>query len=170
MPTPSYRMKKPSTWHGVAILFRCCASDIPTLRRMRCALPTPMPTAAASSRISGYYPFGSKEFSDMLHYVRTGEFVNNLLKDADNLNEYAFALGALGALPGRHNRSSFCRTGDCSRVSAIGKFASATLSAITIRPQRIFARSMVSTWCRLHKAITSRMITPTSSALMSQHL
>jgi hypothetical protein len=43
----------------------------------------------------GYYPFGSKEFSDLLHYVRTGEFVNNLLKDADNLNEYAFALGAL---------------------------------------------------------------------------
>ena len=43
----------------------------------------------------GYYPFGSKEFSDMLHYVRTGDFVNNLLKDATNLNEYAFALGAL---------------------------------------------------------------------------
>ncbi|MES2220403.1 MAG: zinc dependent phospholipase C family protein [Acidobacteriota bacterium] len=43
----------------------------------------------------GYYPFGSKEFSDMLHYVRTGDFINNLLKDADNLNEYAFALGAL---------------------------------------------------------------------------
>ena len=43
----------------------------------------------------GYYPFGSKEFSDMLHYVRTGDFVNNLLKDADNLNEFAFALGAL---------------------------------------------------------------------------
>ncbi len=43
----------------------------------------------------GYYPFGSKEFSDLLHYVRTGDFVNNLLKEADNLNEYAFALGAL---------------------------------------------------------------------------
>lgn len=43
----------------------------------------------------GYYPFGSKEFSDLLHYARTGEFVDNLLKDADNLNEYAFALGAL---------------------------------------------------------------------------
>jgi hypothetical protein len=43
----------------------------------------------------GYYPFGNKEFSDMLHYVRTGDFVNNLLKDATNLNEYAFALGAL---------------------------------------------------------------------------
>lgn len=43
----------------------------------------------------GYYPFGSKEFSDLLHYVRTGEFVDNLMRDADTLNEYAFALGAL---------------------------------------------------------------------------
>ncbi len=44
----------------------------------------------------GYYPFGSHEFSDLLHYVRTGAFINNLLKDSTNLNEYAFALGALG--------------------------------------------------------------------------
>ncbi len=43
----------------------------------------------------GYYPFGSHEFSDMLHYVRTGAFVDNLQKEATNLNEYAFALGAL---------------------------------------------------------------------------
>ncbi len=43
----------------------------------------------------GYYPFGNKYFSDLLHYVRTGDFVNNLLKDSQNLNEYAFALGAL---------------------------------------------------------------------------
>jgi hypothetical protein len=43
----------------------------------------------------GYYPFGSKEFSDLTHYVRSGDFVMNLLKDASDLNEYAFALGAL---------------------------------------------------------------------------
>ncbi len=43
----------------------------------------------------GYYPFGNKYFSDLLHYVRTGDFVDNLLKEASNLNEYAFALGAL---------------------------------------------------------------------------
>src|ERR1035437_1059495 len=43
----------------------------------------------------GHYPLRSKEFSDMLHYVRSGAFINNLLKDADNLNGYAFALGAL---------------------------------------------------------------------------
>src|SRR5579864_1415160 len=43
----------------------------------------------------GYYPFGKKYFSDLLHYVRTGDFVGNLLRDASDVNEYAFALGAL---------------------------------------------------------------------------
>ncbi|MHB8303491.1 MAG: zinc dependent phospholipase C family protein [Acidobacteriaceae bacterium] len=43
----------------------------------------------------GYYPFGNRYFSDLLHYVRTGDFVGNLLKDSQNLNEYAFALGAM---------------------------------------------------------------------------
>lgn len=43
----------------------------------------------------GYYPFGSKFFSDLLHYVRTGDFVANLIKESRDLDEYAFALGAL---------------------------------------------------------------------------
>lgn len=43
----------------------------------------------------GYYPFGNKFFSDLTHYVRSGDFVANLLRDASDLNEYAFALGAL---------------------------------------------------------------------------
>lgn len=43
----------------------------------------------------GYYPFGSHFFSDLLHYVRTGDFVENLLRDASDVNEYAFALGAM---------------------------------------------------------------------------
>ena len=43
----------------------------------------------------GYYPFGNKFFSDLLHYVRTGDFVMNLIGDASDVNEYAFALGAL---------------------------------------------------------------------------
>lgn len=43
----------------------------------------------------GYYPFGSKEFSDLLHYVRTGDFVDELLRDSTTPDEYAFALGAL---------------------------------------------------------------------------
>jgi hypothetical protein len=43
----------------------------------------------------GYYPFGSKFFSDLVHYVRSGDFVTNLLNASEDLNEYAFALGAL---------------------------------------------------------------------------
>jgi hypothetical protein len=43
----------------------------------------------------GYYPFGSKYFSDLTHYVRSGDFVVNLIQESSNLNEYAFALGAL---------------------------------------------------------------------------
>src|SRR6267143_2909640 len=43
----------------------------------------------------GYYPFGNKFFSDLVHYVRTCDFVVALLEDSADLNEYAFALGGL---------------------------------------------------------------------------
>jgi hypothetical protein len=43
----------------------------------------------------GYYPFGHEYFSDLSHYVRTGDFVKNLLAEASNVKEYAFSLGAL---------------------------------------------------------------------------
>ena len=43
----------------------------------------------------GYYPFGSHLFSDLVHYVRSGDFVANLLSEARDLNEFAFALGSL---------------------------------------------------------------------------
>jgi hypothetical protein len=43
----------------------------------------------------GYYPFGAKFFSDLTHYVRSGDFILNLLRESQDLNEYAFALGAL---------------------------------------------------------------------------
>src|SRR5579872_4333569 len=44
----------------------------------------------------GYYPFGSHFFSNLLHYVRTGDFVESLIRNAQDVNEYAFAIGALG--------------------------------------------------------------------------
>ena len=43
----------------------------------------------------GYYPFGSAEFSNLLHYVRSGDFVRELLAQSQDVDEYAFALGAL---------------------------------------------------------------------------
>jgi hypothetical protein len=43
----------------------------------------------------GYYPHGNKLFSDLTHYVRSGDFIQALLRDAQNLNEYAFAVGSV---------------------------------------------------------------------------
>ncbi len=43
----------------------------------------------------GYYPFGKPSFSNLLHYVRTGDFVRALFRDAQNANDVAFAVGAL---------------------------------------------------------------------------
>jgi hypothetical protein len=43
----------------------------------------------------GYFPFGSVYFTNLVHYVRTGEFMDNLLKEARSLNDYAFAIGAV---------------------------------------------------------------------------
>ena len=43
----------------------------------------------------GYYPHGSFFFSDLAHYVRSGDFILALLRDSKDLDGYAFALGAL---------------------------------------------------------------------------
>ena len=43
----------------------------------------------------GYYPFGSAEFSNLVHYVRSGDFVRELLTQSQDADEFAFALGAL---------------------------------------------------------------------------
>lgn len=43
----------------------------------------------------GYYPFGSKLFSDLVHYVRTGDFVVHLIRESTTVDEFAFSLGAL---------------------------------------------------------------------------
>jgi hypothetical protein len=43
----------------------------------------------------GYYPFGNAMFSDFAHYIRSGEFVSNMLREAQDPNELAFAIGAL---------------------------------------------------------------------------
>ena len=50
----------------------------------------------------GYYPFGSHFFSDLTHYIRSGDFIENLLLEAQDLNELAFALGAIAHYAGDH--------------------------------------------------------------------
>src|SRR5437667_12746279 len=43
----------------------------------------------------GYYPYCSPFFSDLTHYVRRGDFIQALLRGAQGLNQYAFAVGSL---------------------------------------------------------------------------
>ena len=43
----------------------------------------------------GYYPHGNKFFSDLTHYFRSGDFIEALLRDSQDLNDYAFAIGAM---------------------------------------------------------------------------
>jgi len=51
----------------------------------------------------GYYPYGNRLFTDLTHYVRTGDFVSALVAEATDLDEYAFALGAIGHYAGDGN-------------------------------------------------------------------
>src|SRR5574340_661939 len=43
----------------------------------------------------GYYPHGNRLFSDLTHYVRSGDFIAALIRDSNDVDGYAFALGAL---------------------------------------------------------------------------
>ena len=43
----------------------------------------------------GYYPHGSKQFSDLTHYVRTGDFILALIRESQTIDDLAFAFGAL---------------------------------------------------------------------------
>jgi hypothetical protein len=71
------------------------------LQRFPNATPDELKTAHAYAyggcviQDMGYYPFGNKLFSDLLHYVRTGDFIEALLRDSQDINDYAFALGAM---------------------------------------------------------------------------
>src|SRR5216684_1840784 len=51
----------------------------------------------------GYYPFGSAFYSDLTHYVRSGDFIVNLIRESQDLDEYAFALGALSHFAADNN-------------------------------------------------------------------
>ena len=71
------------------------------LKRFPTATPDELIRAHANSYAGaiiqdlGYYPFGSKFYSDLTHYVRGGDFIVALIRESQDLNEYAFALGAL---------------------------------------------------------------------------
>ena len=51
--------------------------------------------AGAIIQDMGYYPYGNKFFSNLTHYVRSGDFIQALLRDSQDINEYAFAIGSM---------------------------------------------------------------------------
>jgi hypothetical protein len=82
-----------STWHGEIkplLLQRFPAASADQLREAHAHA-----YGGAIIQDMGYYPFGSRFFSDLAHYVRSGDFVEALIHDSQDINEYAFALGAL---------------------------------------------------------------------------
>jgi hypothetical protein len=86
-----------------AIIDTAWDPEIKTLLLKRFPMATPeelvhahaVAYAGAIIQDLGYYPFGNKFFSDLTHYVRSGDFIVNLVKESQTLDEYAFALGAL---------------------------------------------------------------------------
>ena len=82
-----------STWE------RCLVPAI--LRRYPGSTPEQLADAKAYAyggaiiQDMGYYPFGSVLFTNLTHYVRSGDFVRNMILEARDRNDYAFALGSL---------------------------------------------------------------------------
>ena len=98
-----------STLHGYSVLSHEAIIDTAwdthirpaLLKRFPQATPEELKQAHANAYAGciiqdmGYYPFGNRLFSDLVHYVRSGDFVINLLQEAKTLDEYGFALGSL---------------------------------------------------------------------------
>ena len=84
-------------WNGLVFCSPCCCwrsvfRELPTLNLRR---HTPMLTAVAPFRTWATIPSARKFFSDLTHYVRSGDFIAWLFRNARSINEYAFAIGAL---------------------------------------------------------------------------
>lgn len=71
------------------------AARFPTVTEAQLRLARAYAYGGATIQDMGYYPFGHQFFSNLTHYVRSGAFIDNLLRDSQTVNEYAFALGAL---------------------------------------------------------------------------
>lgn len=81
----------------------------------------------------GYYPSGNKFFSNLLHYSRSGDFVEALVHDARDVNELAFAIGALA-----HYANDKARTEGLERCSGpAGRLGGKPVARIFARSERV---------------------------------
>ena len=97
-PIPCSLMKPSSTQLGIPTSNPSCSKRFPSATPDELRLAHGYAYGGAIIQDLGYYPHGSPFFSDLAHYVRSGDFILALLRDAresNKLNDYAFALGAL---------------------------------------------------------------------------
>ena len=105
----------------------------------------------------GYYPFGNQEFSDLVHYVRSGDFVMELIKESKTADEYAFALGALS-----HYASDITGHPAVNQAvsSPIPSFAPNSAPSFSTRRTRrhTFGRNSDLIWRRWQRALRPRAV------------
>jgi hypothetical protein len=80
----------------------------------------------------GYYPFGNREFSNLAHYVRSGDAVRELLLESQDVNECAFALGARRNSTEHNPSPSATRAGDPGVV--VGTLKKLCARVLALRP------------------------------------
>jgi hypothetical protein len=104
-----FQLFLPPAGHGYAVLAHQALIDTVWETHLKPALLAKYPNASEQELSAtqayayggsiiqdlGYYPHGSHFFSDLAHYVRSGDFVLAMLRDSHNIYDYAFALGAL---------------------------------------------------------------------------
>lgn len=98
-----YTGKAYSVLTHMAIIDRCWEPSIRPLLQKKYPHSSPEELKKAHAYVyggaimpdMGYYPFGTVFFTNLVHYVRTGDFVENMISEAKDLDEYAFALGSL---------------------------------------------------------------------------
>ena len=88
-------MNRSSTLPGRIRSSRCLKAAIPTLTPAQFNRARSYAYGGCVIQDIGYYPFGDQFFSDLTHYVRSGDFVLALFRNAHNADELAFAIGAL---------------------------------------------------------------------------
>ena len=92
---PYWLMRRSSIPRGNRELGRCFCARYPNATHDELRTAHGYAYGGAIIQDLGYYPHGSHLFSDLVHYVRSADFIQAMLRDSQDLNDFAFALGSL---------------------------------------------------------------------------
>ena len=115
----------------------------------------------------GYYPFGSTFYSDLTHYVRSGDFIANMIRESQDLDEYAFALGALAHFAADNNGHRMATNVSVPLLYPKLRLKFGNSITYADDPSRTARPSLPSMCFRPRRAATLRKATRISSAFRS---